>query len=38
MDGESTASWRKLSGFCGDLRIVKISGGAVIASSFESCV
>jgi hypothetical protein len=33
-----TASWKKLSGCCGDLGIVEISGGSVIACSSESCI
>jgi hypothetical protein len=37
MAGEDTAGWKRLSGFCGDLWIVEISGGAVIACSPESC-
>jgi hypothetical protein len=29
---------KRLSGCCGDLRIVEISGGAEITSTSESCV
>jgi hypothetical protein len=36
--GESTADWKRLSGRSGDLRIVEISGGAVIACNSESRV
>jgi hypothetical protein len=35
--GEDTAGW-KLSGCCGDLRIVEISSGAMVATIPESCV
>jgi hypothetical protein len=31
MAGEDTASWKMLSGCCGDLWVVEISGGAAIA-------
>jgi hypothetical protein len=31
--GEDTAGWKRLSGCCGDLWIVEISGGAVITDS-----
>jgi hypothetical protein len=37
MADEDTAGWEKLSGCYGDLWIVDISGGAVIACSSESC-
>jgi hypothetical protein len=35
MAGEDTAGWKRLSGCCGDLWIVEISGGAVIACSSD---
>jgi hypothetical protein len=36
--GEDTACWEMLSGCCGDLWIVHISSGAVIACSSVSCL
>jgi hypothetical protein len=36
--GEDTAGWKKLSGCCGNLWIVKIIGGTVIACSPESYI
>jgi hypothetical protein len=36
--GEDTVGWKMLSGCCGDLWIMEISGGAVIACSSESRV
>jgi hypothetical protein len=38
MAGEDTAGWKRLSVCCGDLWIVEISGGAVIACGSELCV
>jgi hypothetical protein len=38
MAGEDTACWKGLHGCCGNLWIVEINGGAVIAHSSESCV
>jgi hypothetical protein len=35
---EDTTGWKRLSGCCGDFRIVETSGGAVIACTYELCV
>jgi hypothetical protein len=34
---EDTADWKRLSGCCGDLWILEISGGAIFVCSFELC-
>jgi hypothetical protein len=36
--GGDTGGWKRLSGCCGDLCIVEISGGAAITCAYESCV
>jgi hypothetical protein len=35
---EDTEGWERLSGFCGNLWIVEISGGTVITYTYQSCV
>jgi hypothetical protein len=35
---EDTAGWKKISGCCGNLWILEISGGDIITSTYASCV